>query len=219
MLAPAAKFRAELPSICSLLLGLGVVVVSVNGWILVIGSHVVRNWVVSCMLLLVSLVLLRASAKTRRNSRAGGSVWGWQRSLVMFLLVGSVGAVSLVGAFQDMNTQNFVLVSPRGPDSCRLVVRESAFLMSGKGEAYTVGTAGIGHLAGTWSTDDGYRPIEEGSYTLDWNTTGAELTVYEGFGFRSRQEILPQQTVEFGEVTVSETDSMGRIEQQPISCR
>ncbi|WP_038462176.1 hypothetical protein [Arthrobacter sp. PAMC 25486] len=217
-LTQSAKFRADLPSICCLLLGLGALTAFFNGWILVIGSHVVRTWIVSCVLLVASLVLLWVRAKKRRGESANGGVWGWSRSFVIFLLVAAVGVGSAMGAFFDMGTHDFML-DPRGPDGCQLVVRESAFLMAGGGEVYTVGTAGIGQLAGEWGTDDGYRPIEAGSYTLKWNADGGELTVYEAFGFRSRQENTPQHTVEFGEVTFSGTTGAGRVEQQPIKCR
>ncbi|SEE29529.1 hypothetical protein SAMN04489740_1066 [Arthrobacter alpinus] len=214
----SAKFLADLPSICCLLLGLGVVTALFNGWILVIGSHVVRTWIVSCVILVASLVLLWVRAKRRRSDSANGGIWGWTRPIVTFLLVAAVGVGSSMGAFADMGMHNFML-DPRGQDGCQLVVRESAFLMAGGGEVYTVGTAGIGQLAGAWSTDDGYRPIEAGSYTLDWDSNVGELTVHEAFNFRSRQENTPQHTVEFGGVAFSGTTGAGRVEQQQIKCR
>lgn len=59
-------------------------------------------------------------------------------------------------------------------------MRETSFFVSGQGEVYAVHPAGIGWRAGSWTTDDGIRPIEDGLYELSWNEGGS--LVIEGDG-------------------------------------
>ncbi|UIK87917.1 hypothetical protein [Arthrobacter polaris] len=215
--------RANLAAFSCLLLALGVVVAFFNGWILIIGSHVIRSWIVSCALLLAALVLLWVRANEHRSDGATESGWVWSRAFVTILVVAVIGAGSAMGAFADMWTHNFIL-DPRGPDGCQVVVRESAFFMGGGAEVYTVGAVGIGQKVGEWSTDDGYRPIEAGSYSLKWDDNGGELTVNGAFSFRpyeqnkASSETL-QQSNEFVEVTFSGSSGAGHVDQQPIKCR
>ncbi|ALV47125.1 hypothetical protein MB46_18155 [Arthrobacter alpinus] len=173
---PSIILRMDWAIVCCLLLGALVVMASWTGWIFVIGSYIVRAWMLSSALFVAALILLRLRAKAR-----GGS-GGWLRSLVLALLIAVVGAGSAIGMAGDivMDTENFVL-NPYGPDGCRVVARESSFLMSGSGEAYAVNVFGIGRRVGQWSVDDGGRPIEAGSYAMKWASDGGVLRVFGAY--------------------------------------
>lgn len=59
-----------------------------------------------------------------------------------------------------------------------MIVRETSWLMIGGGEAYTVGRTGIAWGAsGSWTVDDGYRPVADGNHLLEWGRTDGSLTV------------------------------------------
>ena len=194
-----------------------------NGWIMVIGSHVVRTWIVSCVILLTSLVLLWIRAKKRRSDNVNDGIWGRTRPIVTFLLVVAVGAGSAVGAFFDIGTHNLVL-DPRGPDGCQLVVRESAFLMSGRGEVFAVNAIGIGRSAGKWDSNKEYRPVEAGLYTLIWGPVSGELTVSGATVFRTRQQNIArreslQPRIDNGEITAEDAYAWTPFDRQPIHCR
>ncbi|MGP9503912.1 hypothetical protein ACT3TS_17070 [Specibacter sp. AOP5-B1-6] len=144
------RSRVYLASIVSLLLGFGVVIGFFNGWILVVGSHVIRAWMLSSGLLLASLVLwvlwiVRGSR--RPGPRRDDGRWRLMRSVAFFMLVGVVGAGNAMVAFFDLGTSNFIL-DPHGPDGCRAVVRQTDMWGGSQGEAYAVGIIGVGRSAG-----------------------------------------------------------------------
>ncbi|WP_316744200.1 hypothetical protein [Streptomyces sp. MK7] len=61
---------------------------------------------------------------------------------------------------------------------CDVIVRETSWLTIGGGEAYTVGRTGIAwRTSGSWTVDDGYRPVAEGNYLLEWGHADGSLTV------------------------------------------
>lgn len=211
----ALPLRAAVPTAC-VLLGLAAILASATGWILVIGSRVVNPWMVSSTLLMAALVFRWL------GNRGGDPADTETPSLALVLLAACMGAGIAFGALLEAGTNSFIL-DPQGPEGCRAVVQESAFLMIGSGEVYAVGSSGIGRQAGEWNADDGYRPIEAGDYTLEWNTAGGELTV--GGAFTSNGYRL----VEAGEHTV-QLDAEGnelsgyvpvgptRFDQQPVQC-
>lgn len=215
--------RANLAAFSCLLLALGVVVAFFNGWILIIGSHVIRSWIVSCALLLAALVLLWVRAKKHRSDNVNDGIWGRMRPIVTFLLVVAVGVGSAIGAFFDIGTHNLVL-DPRGPDGCQLVVRESAFLMSGRGEVFAVNAIGIGRSAGKWDSNREYRPVEAGLYTLIWGPVSGELTVSGATVSRTRQENIAQREslqprIDSGEIPAEDAYARTPFDRQPIHCR
>lgn len=69
---------------------------------------------------------------------------------------------------------SYHLLKPIGPGGCRVVVRESSFLMAGGGEVGVVGRwGGPAPMIARYSVDDGGRPIEHGDYTLTWGADGS----------------------------------------------
>lgn len=219
------RSRVYLASILSLLLGFGVVVGFFNGWILVVGSHVMRAWILSSALLLAALVLwvlwiLRGSR--RPGPRRDEGRWGLMRSVAFFMLVSVVGAGSAMVAFFDWGTSNYIL-DPHGPDGCRAVVRERAMLGGSQGEAYAVGIIGVGRSAGKWHTNDLHRPISAGDYTLVWTASGGELTIADAYVFRTRTQSIArhktlQPLIDSGELSIDNLYDPEPFDRKPVNC-
>ncbi|MFF2511112.1 hypothetical protein [Streptomyces sp. NPDC058086] len=67
---------------------------------------------------------------------------------------------------------------PPGPGGGAAVVRERSFLVIGDGEAYAVGRTGLAlGESGSWTVDDGYRPVGAGTYGLDRGRDGGLLWI------------------------------------------
>ena len=219
------RSRVYLASIVSLLLGFGVVIGFFNGWILVVGSHVIRAWILSSGLLLASLVLwvlwvVRGSRRPGREGMMGAG--GLMRSVAFFMLVSVVGAGSAMVAFFDWGTSNFIL-DPHGPDDCRAVVRERAMLGGSQGEAYAVGIIGVGRSAGKWHTYDLHRPINAGDYTLVWTASGGELTIADAYVFRTRTQSIArhkalQPLIDSGELSIDNLYDPEPFDRKPVNC-
>ncbi|MEB3967035.1 hypothetical protein OKJ48_43390 [Streptomyces kunmingensis] len=147
--------------------------------LLVVQGRVVPGWAVSAGLLVVVLGL------RRWVSRAAGGPAGLsgpravrvrrgQRLLVAVAVLGTAW-----GAVDDViSGAEYHVLRPAGPDGCTAVVRETSFLVIGNGEVYAVGRTGLAvGAAGAWTVDDGYRPVEGGTYALVWGPDGGSLRV------------------------------------------
>ncbi|MBT2547255.1 hypothetical protein [Arthrobacter sp. ISL-65] len=162
---------------CCLLLAAVTALANLGGLVLVIAGGVLPGWAITAMLLAASLALLlitrRATgggSRTRRNALI---------SLLYRLVVFGVGLSSLTGALGDLSATYHVL-EPEGPNGCRAVAREYSFLFAGSGQVYAVGRSGIGTRVSSWTTDDGYEPIADGSYRLRWEADGGILRLMGG---------------------------------------
>ncbi|MFI2361282.1 hypothetical protein [Promicromonospora sp. NPDC019610] len=149
------------------------------GWVLVVRDQVVPGWGIGVVLLAVALVLLwyprpvRVAAgdeaqETRRpvlrRSRAAATV----------LAVVSVGLAAGSDMFYEAD---YRLLPAEASDGCRVVTRETSYLMIGSGDVYVVRGLGVGERVGTWTADDGYRPVGAGTYDLALGPDGGTLTV------------------------------------------
>ncbi|MFD8212387.1 hypothetical protein ACFV2U_01245 [Streptomyces sp. NPDC059697] len=83
------------------------------------------------------------------------------------------------GAADDLiSDAEYHRLRPPGPGGCTAVVRETSFLVIGKGEAYAVGRTGLAlGESGSWTVDDGYRPVGAGTYELDRGRDGGLLWI------------------------------------------
>ncbi|WP_406197940.1 hypothetical protein OG920_24620 [Streptomyces europaeiscabiei] len=83
------------------------------------------------------------------------------------------------GAVDDLvSDAEYHVLRPPGPGGCTAVVRETSFLVIGSGEAYAVGRTGLAlGESGSWTVDDGYRPIDTGTYELAWGRNGGLLQI------------------------------------------
>ncbi|MGW4498490.1 hypothetical protein ACWENR_07720 [Micromonospora sp. NPDC004336] len=146
-----------------------------SGLLLVVGGRVVPGWALGGALLVVSWALLLFRRRVRASS-PGPAATGRGPRWALTLLTVLTALGSALGGLNDLSTTYHVL-TPDGPGGCRAVARETAFLFAGSGAVYEVGRVGIGRRVGSWTADDGYRPIAEGTYELTWGADGGMLTV------------------------------------------
>ena len=97
----------------------------------------------------------------------------------------SLLCLTLVGlhALWSLAMTTYTVLDPAGPDGCRVVVRESTFLLSGDGSAGVVGRhGGPVRLTGSYKVNDGGTPVRDGSYELTWGSQGsASLSVPQSY--------------------------------------
>ncbi|MFH8465417.1 hypothetical protein [Streptomyces sp. NPDC017991] len=172
---------------CSTAVGVGsLVLAAVGSWsdlLLVVRGRVVPGWGVSAALLVMALVLRWALARVDHLASADAArlprkraVWAplGTRLLLVTAVLGTAG-----GAVGDLfSGAEYHVLRPSGPGGCTAVVREASFLMSGGGEAYAVGRTGLAlGESGSWTVDDGYRPVDSGTYALDWGRDAGLLRI------------------------------------------
>lgn len=149
------------------------------GFLVVWGGMVAPGWVVSAIFLSGALVIavIRASVRRRLDRAAGESPLrkrsGWWAALAVVTVV----CTGFLGLGDIAFEARYTVLQPSGPGFCQAVVREESFLFAGGGELYAVGFGGIGRSASSWTADDGYRPIDSGTYEFKWTAEGALLTV------------------------------------------
>lgn len=90
--------------------------------------------------------------------------------------------ISLVGLhLLSSLATTFTILEPVGPDGCRVVVRESAFFMSGDGSVGVAGRrGGPVRMRGVYSVDDVGTPIRDGHYRLIWGSDGSAVLQVAG---------------------------------------
>lgn len=164
------------------------VLVGAVGWteaLVVVGGQVIAAWMAGGALLLACLALVMvASALSSRPSVADGKAGGPSGPRPWMLLAPALTAVLGVawGVVGDLGVEYHVL-EPTGPGGCRAVVREASFLLAGRGEVYAVGPSGVGWKpTGSWTADDGIRPVADGSYELNWGLKEGVLLVHGSNG-------------------------------------
>ncbi|MGX1369748.1 hypothetical protein RKD19_005107 [Streptomyces canus] len=170
---------------------LGLVLAAVASWggvLVVVAGRVFPAWVLGGALAVVALVLMgvhrvreRSTAPVEGDGDTAVTAGRYVPRRLGYVLLTVLAVASVgFGALGDLGAQYFVL-RPRGPGGCTAVVRETAFLMAGRGEVYGVGGWGSTGVAwgssGSWFADDGYRPVAEGSYELTWGRGGGVLVV------------------------------------------
>ena len=119
---------------------------------------------------LALLVLARVLGLVHRRPTPG------RRLTVGLLVVGAGVATAFSWAFDSGSTS--VVVNPSSAGGCRLVVQEQSFLMGGSGAVFVLPAHGVvARRVSRYSTDDGYRPVEAGSFTLTWAGERGHLEV------------------------------------------
>jgi hypothetical protein len=95
------------------------------------------------------------------------------------LLIVTAALGTTWGAVDDLiSNVEYRVLRPAGPGGCTAVVRETSFLVTGNGEVYAVGRTGLAlGESGSWTVDDGYRPIDAGTYELSWGREGGHLRI------------------------------------------
>jgi hypothetical protein len=114
-------------------------------------------------------------AEGARRARSG-------RRLAVVLLVVGAGAGAAFSWALDSGSTSAVL-APARANGCRVVVEEHSFLMGGSGSVFVLPAgAVVARRVSRYSTDDGYRPVEAGSFALSWAGERGHLEV-SGSGF------------------------------------
>ncbi|GAA2177775.1 hypothetical protein GCM10009784_29600 [Arthrobacter parietis] len=169
--------------------GLSAVVLLALSWgglIFVIGDVVVPAWVISAVFCVMSLVFAlfdrRSRVKLQRKQEGSGSLRKSRPRVFTAHVLTTLGVAGCVLAivWDVAYSVTYTVLTPAGSDGCQAVVREASFLMAGGGEIYAVHSAGIGWRSGSWTADDGVRPIEAGQYELSWGTTGTLVVRGDG---------------------------------------
>lgn len=159
----AVDRRLLLAVLCALLAA----VVSWTEPILVVPGWVLPHWAVAGTALLAAALL-----RIRPRSRPSGP---WRAAFALPALAAVAGTA--LGGAGDLGSEYRVL-DPAGPDGCRAVVRENAFLVIGDGTVYAVNGVGFAFPGSTWIADDGTRPIAAGQYELHWGERAGVLEVH-----------------------------------------
>ncbi|WP_432168316.1 hypothetical protein [Streptomyces sp. bgisy031] len=165
--------------------GIGsLVLAAVASWsslLLVVQGRVIPGWGVSAALLVMSFVLRRALTRVDDPAdavRVPRSRARWARLGNGLLIVTAVLGTGW-GAVDDLiSDAEYHVLRPAGPGGCTVVVRETSFLVIGRGEAYAVGRAGLAlGTSGSWTVDDGFRPVDAGAYDVRWGPDGGALLI------------------------------------------
>ncbi|GGB20911.1 hypothetical protein GCM10011492_08570 [Flexivirga endophytica] len=104
-------------------------------------------------------------------------VLDWLGVLTITLAAATCAGTGLSAASDLVTGATYTVLERPTPAGCRVVLRESSFLMSADGQAYEVEPLGIGHRVASWQVDDGYRPISHGTYELSWSRDRGSLHV------------------------------------------
>ncbi|MEC5181962.1 hypothetical protein RCH07_003334 [Arthrobacter sp. CG_A4] len=163
--------------------GLPAILLIVLGWfglIFVIGGVVVPALTISTVLSAAAVVLavLDRRNRTKAKDRAPFRNFPWPSVFAVQVLIFLAVAGCVLAILGDAShSTKYRVLTPAGPDGCQAVVLEGSFFIAGRGEVFAVHPLGIGWRAGSWTTDDGIRPIEEGQYELSWGVAGGALLV------------------------------------------
>lgn len=166
--------RAERASGWALACALAAAVVLVATWrarLVVVDGHVVLGWAVSAGLLTAAAGQLVVGRRHRPGRRDAALAVG---ALTLAGVLLAAGGHLLWGvAYRGL--------TPVGPTGCRVLVQETSFLVAGAGEVYVLqGASGLARHVGSYTADDGGRPVSEGSYTLTWDGDHATLELLAG---------------------------------------
>lgn len=153
---------------CSLFaLALVWVVLSWAGVLVVVGSTVIPVWAAAPALVLAGTAA-RVGLGAYRAPRPGPECW-WRWALP----AGTAAAwvlVPLTAAVDGFGGPSYVVTEPAGSGGCRAVVVETSFLFAGSGTVHVVGGWGpFAPQVSRYATDDGFRPMTTGSYSVSWD--------------------------------------------------
>ena len=167
---PPAHY-AFLPRRCAAVLLVGPLVLAPAGYEL------------SLLFACASVFLSVASWMTRRSGgdSAKGPVTDGKRAvrwLANGITVLALSASILVAGFECLLAVPYI-AEPTGPAGDRVVVVERNVLLAGYGDVYLVsGGFGVGRKIASYSADDGYSPMDNGTYALEWRGSEPHFTAY-----------------------------------------
>ncbi len=124
----------------------------------------------------IGLALASRVARPRGTASVGGAALSAETPggrLVRWLANGAacvalLASVSIAG-FECLLAAPYV-ADPVGPAGDRVVVVERNVLLAGHGDVYLVSSGcGLGRKIASYSADDGYSPMGNGTYVLEWD--------------------------------------------------
>lgn len=90
----------------------------------------------------------------------------------------ALSASILVAGFECLLAAPYI-AEPTGPAGDRVVVVERNVLLAGYGDVYLIpGGFGVGRKIAGYSADDGYSPMGNGTYALEWRGSEPHFTAY-----------------------------------------
>ncbi len=137
----------------------------------------------SLLFAFVSVTLAAASWMTRRSGgdSAKGPVTDGKRAvrwLANGITVLVLSTSILVAGFECLLAAPYI-AEPTGPAGDRVVVVERNVLLAGYGDVYLIpGGFGVGRKIAGYSADDGYSPMGNGTYALEWRGSEPHFTAY-----------------------------------------
>ena len=137
----------------------------------------------SLLFAFVSVALAAASWMTRRfgGDSAARPAAGGMRAVRLLANGTTVLALStsiLVAGFECLLAVPYI-AEPTGPAGDRVVVVERNVLLAGYGDVYLIpGGFGVGRKIAGYSADDGYSPMGNGTYALEWRGSEPHFTAY-----------------------------------------
>lgn len=100
------------------------------------------------------------------------------RWLANGITVLALSASILVAGFECLLAVPYI-AEPTGPAGDRVVVVERNVLLAGYGDVYLIpGGFGVGGKIAGYSADDGYSPMGNGTYALEWRGSEPHFTAY-----------------------------------------
>lgn len=89
-----------------------------------------------------------------------------------------LSASVLVAGFECLLTAAYI-ADPASPAGDRVVVVERNVLLAGYGDVYLIpGGFGVGRKIAGYNADDGYSPMGNGTYALEWRGSEPHFTAY-----------------------------------------
>ncbi len=150
------------------------------GSVVLVGPLVLApaGYLMALTLAVISIGLALASRAARPRGTApaaraaapvetsGGRVVRWLANGMTILAL--LASISIAG-FECLLTASYI-ADPAGPAGDRIVVVERNVLLAGHGDVYLVpGGCGLGRKIESYSADDGYSPMGNGTYALEWD--------------------------------------------------
>lgn len=143
------------------------------------------GYLTALALAVISIGLALASRAARQRGAAtdaravscvetsGGRVVRWlANGMAILALLASI----LIAGFECLLAAPYI-ADPAGPAGDRVVVVERNVLLAGHGDVYLVpGGCGLGRKIASYSADDGYSPMGNGTYVLEWDGSDPRFT-------------------------------------------
>lgn len=95
---------------------------------------------------------------------------------LVIVLSGAAVISSTLASLTDLGSR-FLVLDPAGSDGCRVVVEQRSLLLLGSGAIHVLNPGEhLTRAVGSWAADDGYRPFDNATWSLEWEGGHGELS-------------------------------------------